>query len=147
MKSSQPDPQQVQIILDGLKGFFEVGGDLNQWALVLIGGGLAVMVSSSYHSPRWPWRLMYVALLPGFGALGWALWEGSILRRIYAGAAFTARQTGGGLELLMAANTALLNQILAFQVGVGLFAVWLILYMSWWIFVDDASSQPKENPK
>jgi hypothetical protein len=137
----------VQVILDGLKGFFDVGGDLNQWALVLIGGGLAVMISTSYHSPRWPWRLMYLVLLPGFGFLGWALWQGSILRRIYAGAVFTARQTGGGLELLTAANAALLKQMLAFQVGVALFAVWLLLYTGWWIFVSDGSSQPKECAK
>jgi hypothetical protein len=86
-------------------------------------------------------------LLPGFGFLGWALWQGSILRRIYAGAVFTARQTGGGLELLTAANAALLKQMLAFQVGVALFAVWLLLYTGWWIFVSDGSSQPKECAK
>jgi hypothetical protein len=143
MQPIPPDPQ-VQRTLDALKGFFDVGGDLNQWALILIGGGLVAMVSTSYRTPRWPWRLMYLALVPGWGLLGWALWEGAYLRRVYAGAVFAAQQPEGRLELMTQANAALGKQIFAFQLGLALFVVWLMLYMLWWLFVDKASTKPEE---
>jgi hypothetical protein len=144
MQPSEPDPKQVQILLDGLKAFFDVGGDLNQWALLLLGGGCVAMMSTSYRTPAWPWRLMYLLLLSGLGALCWTLWEGAYLRRVYAGAPFTARLPGGGEALLTAANIALGRQILAFQLGAALCGAWLILYALWWLFVDKSSSQLQE---
>jgi hypothetical protein len=65
------------------------------------------------------------------------------LRRVYAGATFTARQAGGGLELLTAANNALANQLFSFRWGVGFFAAWLLLYTAWWVFIDKTAPQPQ----
>jgi hypothetical protein len=137
------DPAQYERVVNGLKAMQEIGADIGQWALLAFGGTLAVMLSTSYRKPDFPWRLIYVLLLPALLCLGIAIQQDAYIKRTYGAMLLRPPSRQVALDALSGANTALSQQIVAFEAGIAILGLWLIAYAGWWMFVDKSDSKEK----
>jgi hypothetical protein len=110
-QASAIDPAQYERVVTGLKAMQEIGADIGQWALLAFGGTLAVMLSTSYRKPTFPWRLIYIALLPGLLCLGRAIQQDAYIRRTYGAMLLRPPSRQVAVDALSGANAALSQQI------------------------------------
>jgi hypothetical protein len=129
-----------QRIIDGVKALQDVGVGLSQWAILLVGGALVVMLSTSYRRPRKPYRFGYLLLLPAVGCLATSLFKGSYLTRVYAGLLLRRRTVDSAAAAIDQANDALAAQMFWFEFALVLLGIWLLLYIVWWVFIDEPAA-------
>jgi hypothetical protein len=123
-------------IATGLKAVTDISVSLNGWALLILGGTLAVMLSNSYRKPPFPYRLIFLIVFPSLGCLIYALERGSHVQATYAALLLRPRTDAVAHQQFSEANTALAAQVQWFEIAVVLLAIWLALYLIWWIFLD-----------
>ena len=63
-----------------LKLVMDSSSQLSGWALAIVGGSVAVIVSTSYRRPdALRWRLLYLLFLPGWICIAYSLYLGNKL--------------------------------------------------------------------
>lgn len=103
---------------------------LSQWALLIFAGSLVTLVGTSYYRPqKLVWRLVYLLFVPGWFWLGYSLLKGSQVQQDYL--AFLVR--GASTTL----GDDAYHQIFGLKWAVGFFALWLFLYLIWWVFTKE----------
>lgn len=135
------------MLLSHIKSLSDVSSSMLTWALSILGGSLLVIVNSAYYRPPLKVRLLYLVFVPAwvFGFL--SIYQSNLISRRLA-AAFLQGKGGekqlDRLEKIAAkANSELGNQILFFQIMLILLAVWLTIYIIWWVFTkQEFSKQP-----
>lgn len=116
-----------------LKQVMDSSTQLSGWALVIGGGTVAVIVSTSYRRPdSLGWRLPYLFFIPGWGCIGYCLHLGNSLVGKYL-ASIMVR------EDQVAVIASQVNDIFASQhayllYSLGFFGLWLLTYVLSWIF-------------
>jgi MFS family permease len=135
---------EYERLAPGVKALVDMSSSLNQWALLVIAGALAVLLSTSYHKPRNWWRLIFFFLVPPLGLLGRVLERGSLVQGGYTAMLLRPPTEKIAREALNQTNNRLSEQIDAFQCAMMFLAIWLGLYMIWWIFFDNAVEDTKK---
>ena len=110
---------------------------LSQWCLLIIGGSLVIIVSTSYYRPKSPRvRAAYFLFVPAWLCLAVSIYEGIRVQRSYVAYLVGSRQ-GPNIQLSnQIAETmadATRKQILSLQAALGFVGLWLLIYVTWWI--------------
>jgi len=117
--------------------FFEAAQSLSQWSLLIVGGSLVVVVSTSYRRPQNPKvRAAYFLFIPMWCCLAVSVYQGIVVQRSYVAYLVASRSTPAQQTLNSIAENitdATRNQILALESALLIGALWLLIYIVWWI--------------
>jgi hypothetical protein len=114
------------------------------WALAVGAGSVATIVSTSYLRPRQRWvRLMYLLFPAGWVFLGLSIYYGNAIALGGVAALFGPQEQSRQLLIGAHVNTNFISQQITLTVGLAIFGGWLLLYLAWWIWIDEL---PKEKP-
>ncbi len=114
---------------EGLKAMNEGSRTLVGWCLVIIAASVAAIVSTSYLRPLSLYaRLMYLLYIFGWLCLALSIYYGDKVSRRAIAAVFSP--DGARLSQIGFA----MNSDFDYQRGLFFFAVWLLIYLLWWIF-------------
>jgi len=132
--------------LEAVKASAAYAQDVTQLALVVIGGTVAVLLGSSHLRPpsrviRWS----YFLFVPGWAFLGMAIYFGIQVKQGYLAYLWQAGPKGLSADMARAIgqsmNTDATRQITYLQVGLATLAVWMLVYLCWWILRADNSER------
>lgn len=127
-------------LTQGLKAVVESSTSMITWALAVGAGSVATIVSTSYFRPQQRWARIFYLLFPiGWLFLALSIYYGNSIAR--GGVAAQLVHEDLLVEIGAEMNTAYIHQQWTFGVGLIAFAAWLLLYLLWWIYVQDV---PKE---
>ena len=106
------------------------------WAIAVMGGTLLIVIGTSHISPKSRrGRLIYLLFLPAWFFLGVSIYYGNRIHRHLIADHLSDANTQ--ISTLKQVNSDAICQMNAMGVA-GLFlATWLLLYVSWWIFLRD----------
>jgi hypothetical protein len=121
--------------------FFEgaqtLAQSLSQWGLLIIGGSLVVVVSTSYRRPQnRKVRAAYFLFIPMWFFLAVSVYQGIMVQRSYVAYLVASRSTPTQQTLNSIAETitdATRYQILTLETALLCGALWLLIYIVWWI--------------
>jgi hypothetical protein len=125
----------------GLK-FLEAGialaTTLNSWALVMVGGSILAILSTSYYRPkRLLFRASYLIFVPAWVFLSLSLRAGTRVQGVYLAAMYSHHPNMD--KLRDAQNADLVSQQQFMWLGLGTFGLWIVLYLAWWIFNQESN--------
>jgi hypothetical protein len=116
-----------------LKQVMENSSQLSGWALVIGGGTVAVIVSTSYRRPdSLLWRLPYLLFIPGWVCLGRSLYFGNKLVGKYLASIMVEQKQVAVIASQV--NDIYANQYSYLLYSLEFFGLWLLIYMLSWIF-------------
>lgn len=121
----------------GLKAVVENSSTMITWTLAVGAGSVALIMGTSYLRPRQLWaRLVYLLFPVGWGFFAVSIYHGNAIARdgVAAQLAHSEKilpQIGADM------NTEYISQQNTMEWGMGIFALWLLLYLIWWIVVKD----------
>ena len=119
-------------MMTGLEVAAAVAETYITWALALGGGLLAAVVSTTHHSPkRLQYRLSYLLLIPGLLFLARSVYFGDLVQRSLVAAHFVAESALP--DIVKNVNAYTDKQLSALMSALGIIAVWLTLYLLWWV--------------
>ncbi|HLK04743.1 MAG TPA: hypothetical protein VKT53_09910 [Candidatus Acidoferrum sp.] len=119
------------------EGAVTLAQTLTQWTLLIFGGSVALLVGSSHRRPGGWIKYAYFLFLPGWLFLGLSLYWGRSVQGVYLALLLQINQNI--TQLKQALNSDSYKQMRALEFGLGVFGVWLLVYLFWWILTD-----PKE---
>lgn len=108
---------------------------LEQLTIAIIGGSIAVLVTSSTHRPKGRIRWAYFLFIPGWVGLSYAIYRGVQVQRVFLSYHFFPNPNLASLRV--AINRDAYCQIVSLELGLLAFGVWLICYLLWWIFAEE----------
>src|SRR5712692_4459589 len=116
------------------EGAVSLAQTLTQWAFLIFGGSVALLVGSSplKHSGRL--KYAYFLFLPGWFLLAISLYWGRSVQGVYL--AFLFQMNPNVSQLRQAANHDAYWQMRTLEIGLGFFALWLLFYIFWWVLTD-----------
>ena len=131
--SPTPDDHYLR---EGLKNMSDDARGNMGWALTLIGASVLAIVSTSYMRPlSRKFRYVYLLFLPGWILLSWSIYEGDKVCRRYTAATFAPNRKRL-LEIGDLMNTNFDSQLTLFHWALLFFAIWLLVYLLWWVVTD-----------
>jgi hypothetical protein len=113
---------------------------LSQWALLIIGGSLVVIVSTSYYRPKTRRaRAAYFLFLPAWLSLALSIYKGSVIQRSYVAYLTASRVHAVDRINQIAANMARAtqSQLNYLEISLVLLGIWLVFYLVWWVVWND----------
>jgi hypothetical protein len=121
--------------------FFEsvqsLAQSLSQWDLLIIGGSMVVIVSTSYYRPdARAVRAAYLLFLPAWAFLAFSIYRGIQVQGSYVAYLLAARQNNSTLINTIAhdVNADVTRQVACLEWALLFLAGWLMSYILWWIF-------------
>lgn len=115
-----------------LKQVLDSSSQLSAWALAVLGGSVAAIVSASHHRPAtFTARIPYFLFLPGWFFLGCSLYLGDQLTGKYL--ASTMVRTTEIAKIASQINDVYSDQRAYFLCSLASFAGWLVAYLVAWI--------------
>ena len=129
----------------GLEQISSGSAVLVTWALAVVAGSVATIVSTSYLRPmNRAMRSIYLLFIPGWLLLGLSIYYGEKISRRYMAAKLVPQENLSKIAKLV--NQDFGNQRLMLEIGLLIFALWLIAFLIWWVFGDwSVSDHSKEN--
>lgn len=139
----------LQAAVDEAK-FFEaaqtLAQGLSQWCLLIVGGSLVVIVSTSYYRPDNPRvRAAYFLFIPSWICLAISINEGIRVQRSYVAYLVGSRQSPNPQLSNQIAETianAMRYQIGALQIALAIVGLWLVIYVVWWVVSGKHEGKP-----
>lgn len=133
-------------LIDSFKIIAEGSQTLTGWSLMIIAGSIAVIVGTSYLRPnKGVWRLPYLLFIPSWFFISLSIYNGDKISRSYM-AAVLINNEAKLMEIGQAINAYYIAQLSNFRIGLIGFAIWLFIFLLWWIFVFDKAPQyPKKH--
>jgi hypothetical protein len=124
-------------LVSGLKAVVESSSTMLTWTLAVGGGSVALIVGTSYLRPRQVWARLFYLLFPvGWVFLAISIYHGNAIAR--DGVAAQLAHSEAILPQIGAdMNTQYIAQQNTMEIGMAVFALWLLLYLLWWILVKD----------
>jgi hypothetical protein len=143
LMTENPEWDRISI---GLKEAVALSASLSQWALLLLGGALLSVFSTSYYKPSWRWRWAYLVFFPAFALLARVLERGTVVHSSYSAMLLRPHTNANALEALGSANPASLQQLWAFRWAATFLAAWTFVYLIWWIVADEKRPTEAQRP-
>lgn len=132
----------TQAVADTSK-FFEAAQALaqsvSQWDLLIVAGSLVVIVSTSYYRPgSRKMRTAYLLFLPAWSFLASSIYEGIQVQGSYVAYLVAARSNDSKKieQIAQTMNDATGLQIRMLECALLCLAVWLVVYIVWWVFAE-----------
>jgi hypothetical protein len=127
----------------GLKAIVDSSGTMVSWALAVLGGSVVALLSTSYERPKTRrGRAMYLLFPPAWVLLGASVYCGKQITQ-----RFVAAQLSPDLEnvrkILKHMNVDYLHQSGFLISGLAILLVWLLWFVTWWIWVAPGTSTKK----
>lgn len=130
--------------------FFEaaqsLAQSLSQWGLLIIGGSLVLIVSTSYRRPQnRKVRAAYFLFIPMWCCLALSIYQGIMVQRSYVAYLVASRSTPTPQTLngiAEAITNATRVQIGALEISLLIGALWLLIYILWWICSNQSEGTP-----
>lgn len=120
-------------ILDGIKVISEISNSFISWSLTVIGASILALIGNSYIKPtNRKVRYIYLIFIPGWILLFSSTYFGNIITRRYAACLFT-KNNADLIDFGSKINNDFITQVDLFKGGLLCFAIWLMLYLFWWI--------------
>jgi len=116
------------------EGAVSLAQNLTQWAFLIFGGSVALLIGSSHRRPHGRLKYFYFLFLPGWIFLAISLYWGRSVQGVYL--AFLFQMNRNTSELRQAANHDAYWQTLTLEIGLGFFALWLLFYIFWWVLTE-----------
>ena len=141
----------VQIEVRDLTMGLEVAADqanlLTTLALSIVGGSIITLLQTSYLRPgNWRYRSAYLLFVPAWYFLGKSIYYGSEVRAVHL--AYLLLPPTSKVDFLGQANLDVANQSDCLLLGLLMLAIWLALYLAWWICTDrPAGGKLKARPR
>jgi hypothetical protein len=111
---------------------------LSQWDLLILAGSLVIIISTSYYRPRNKgMRATYFLFLPTWSGLALSIYEGISVQRSYVAYLVASRGTPQPKLLAQIAEnmtSAIRRQIGWLETALVFAAIWLLIYIAWWVF-------------
>ena len=105
---------------------------LTEWALLIFGGSVVIVVGTSYVRPRKRWvRSTYFLFMFGWACLGLSMYYGSQVQRVYLAHLWSSEVSLS--EARATINKETFMQIKCLKWALGVFGTWLWVYLCWWI--------------
>jgi hypothetical protein len=125
-----------------LTGTLAYSQSLLQWALLGVGGTVALLIGTTTHrSPPQPLlRLLYYLFPAGWALLGVSIHFSTRVHQAYLAYYWSPHRDAFGTMTTISSD--LDSQESLFFFGVGVLAVWLIAYVIWWIHTPE-ETRPK----
>jgi len=130
--------------------FFEaalsLAQSLSQWDLLILGGSLVVIVSTSYYRPKTlKVRAAYFLFIPTWLCLAISVYQGIAVQRSYVAYLVASRSTPPQQHTIdqIAVNItdATRSQIYALETALLFGALWLLIYIIWWIYSNQSEEK------
>jgi hypothetical protein len=132
-------------LIDSFKIIVEGSQTLTSWSLMIIAGSIAVIVGTSYLRPqKVAWRLPFLLFILGWVFLSLSIYNGDKISRSYM-AAVLINNEKKLMEIGQAINTYYDAQLSNFARGLIGFAIWLVIFLLWWIFDKAPQNSKKHN--
>lgn len=141
MQPTADDLASIARISAGLKEVVALSAAIGNWAFVLLGGTLAMLLSTSYHKPGPRMRLFFVLVPVAIGFLALSLERGAHIHRAYAALLLRQPTIEAANEALVAVNSGLIGQLQFFGYALWALGIWFIGYTIWWIFIERPRNQ------
>ena len=122
-------------LLRTIKSIEGGSGKVISWCLSLLGGSLLTILSSSYNHPEGYLKYFYLLFILAWAFLFLSIYYGmNISNRLMAAELFSNKNSA--LEDIFGKiNFDYANQLKFFKWSLVVFALWLLFYISWWIFL------------
>ena len=122
-----------QRLTEALRAAAEQARDLTTIAIAVAGGTIVLVVHASYHRPdAWVMRMVYLFFPFGWFYLVRSIYFGSRLRSVYLAHLFSLPDTERDFLPRATAHAEAQRNNLEYSIYV--FAVWLSIYLLWWIW-------------
>ena len=125
-----------------LKQVLDSSTQLSGWALIIGGGAVAVIVSTSYYRPkRLCFRFPYLLFLPGWACIGYSLYLGNSIVGKYLASIMVREDQIASIAAQV--NDIFSNQHVYLLYSLGFFGLWLFLYVLFWVFFESFDAGEK----
>lgn len=137
-----PDTSPVSPKLKILEAAVAMAQSLSQWALVIIGGTLAIIVGTSYYRPdSRRVRAIYLLFVPAWILLALSISNGSLIQRRYLAYLFLNPENPSSqatvTQIISKVNDEAYWQLITLEWALLCLGVWLLFYLVWWIRTED----------
>lgn len=113
---------------------------LIQFALLLIGGTVVILLSASYHRPKNVLvRGCYLLFIPGWALLGLSVNSGVRAQGAYTSYLIRSKADLTQTKATMTGDAN--NQVFFLKSALVVFGIWLFIYLLWWIFNKEEATQ------
>jgi hypothetical protein len=120
-------------VLTTLKQIIDSSTQLSAWALAVLGGTVAAIVSTSHRRPdSLCLRMSYLLFLPGWIAVGYSLYLGNVLSGKYLASLMVKRDQIATIASQV--NDAYAGQRLYLLWSLAFFGLWLTVFLLYWVF-------------
>ena len=128
--------------LSTLKQIVDSSTQLSGWALSVLGGTVAAIVSTSYRRPdAIQYRLAYLLFLPGWAAVAYSLYLGNVLSGKYLASLMVRAEHVAIIAAQVNDTYSDQRQFLLWSLI--FFGLWLLIYLLSWIFVESLQKEKK----
>lgn len=113
----------------GLEAVVALAQNLCQWAFLIIGGSVVILLGTSYRRPASSWiRRSFALFVPAWMCLAGSIYEGTQVQRAALGYYFLSNK-----NIKPVINEDAYSQIRCIQWGLVLLGIWLLIFLIWWI--------------
>jgi len=112
---------------------------LSQWSVLIIGGVTALLLGESHlSSSRKGIRSLYLLFLPSWICLFRSIYMGVKVQRNFLALKLLSNADVPATKVEI--NNHMLRQLASMEFGLSFIGVWLLCYLFWWVFSDEASA-------
>jgi len=125
--------EESQQLLTILKETAMIAEATNRLALLVFGGSVAALISTSYLQPKErKVRLVYFLFVPGWFALMWAMYRGHQVCNVYLSAMHVVNEPE--LYYKLQVLWQLEEQSAALYLSLVPFSLWFVIFLIWWVW-------------
>jgi hypothetical protein len=111
---------------------------LSQWAYIVLGGSVACLLKDLKSRPSSRFvRHSFWAFIPGWFFLGRSIYQGMKVQG--ANIAYLMSPSPARDAVILSFNKYTASQLFSMKWGLGIFALWLVVFLIWWITQKDGS--------
>ena len=122
-------------IYASIKSIEAFSAKLVVWSIALIGGSFLAIFDSSYAHPKHcDYKLSYFIFIPGWSLIAISIYYGLKVSGTPGAADLHLDDLKMLTNIWEKADLSLNRQLRFFRFGLLVFGLWLILYLTWWVF-------------
>jgi hypothetical protein len=125
-----------------MKQVVTFSSQLTTWALSVLAGSIATIISTSYIRPKdIRYRLSYLLFIPGWACLSISIYLGEQITRKYL--AYIMVKSEYIQKIASGINDVFSQQRLYFLTSLVFFGCWLLIFLLQWVFLSVIAEEKK----
>lgn len=118
-----------------IKGYEAASAKISAWSLSILGGSILVIIQGEYRPTCLILRLFYILFVVGWVFIGISLYHGKLLSQHAMTGDLHSKNSEALVEIMRRCNSYYRHQLDWFYACLCPFGIWLLLYISYWIFL------------